>query len=93
MPVLWVEINDRLGNAKFNLPSIIIYSITSSSIVISKHTHKNRTKKTNLFRWITEGGDFNNNYTVKVEIVIPESDVKKSVTWSFHVDDSQGNHR
>ena len=29
----------------------------------------------------------------KVEIVLPELDAMKSITWNFHVDDSQGNYK
>ena len=41
----------------------------------------------------TQGGDFNTNYTSKEEIVLNELDTTKSVTWNFHIDESQGTHR
>ena len=46
-----------------------------------------------MVRWIKQGGDFNTNYISKVKFVLPELDAMKSVTWNFHVDDLQGNHR
>ena len=44
-------------------------------------------------RRITQRGDFNNNFTSKVGIVLPEIDATKTVTWNFHVNDLQGYHR
>ena len=32
-------------------------------------------------------------YKTNVELLLPELDVTKSVTWNFHVDDSQKNSR
>ena len=41
--------------------------------------HQLQKKNINKLRWSTQGGDFNTNYTSKVEIVIPEIDVTKIV--------------
>ena len=65
----------------------------NSLIVIGKHTKTTRNKNTQTFKWSTQGGDFLTTYTKNVELVIPELDATKSVTWSFHVDDSQKNSR
>ena len=40
---------------------------------------KLRKKITNPVRWITQGGDFNTNYTRKVELVLLKLDATKSV--------------
>ena len=47
---------------------------------------------TNPVHWRTQGGGFNKNYTSKVEMVLPELDLMKKLSWDFHVDDLQGNH-
>ena len=44
------------------------------------------------FRWITQGGDFNTSYNSKVEILLPELDEAKSMTWNLYVGDFQGKH-
>ena len=43
-------------------------------------------------RWSKKGGGFNTNYTIKVEVVLHELSVTKSVMWNFHVNNSQENH-
>ena len=48
--------------------------------------------KTKLFCWITQGGEFNTNYSSKVKHLLLELDLTKIVTWNFHVDDSQVKH-
>ena len=85
--------NIRLCKAKYLTLMILLDSGVSSSIVLGKHTHKLFHKKTQTFKWSTQGGDFLTTYTKNVELVIPELDATKSVTWSFHVDDSQKNSR
>ena len=50
-------------------------------------------KITNTVLWIKQGVDFNANYTIELKIVLPELYLTKKLMWSFHVDDSQGNHR
>ena len=52
-----------------------------------------RKKTTKTVHWSIQGGNFNTNYTSKVEIVLPKLDIIKSVTWNFHVDVSQGKRR
>ena len=65
----------------------------SSSVVLGKHTQKLRHKKTQPVKWITRGGNFLTTHKTNVELVLPELDVTKSVTWVFHVNDSQKKFR
>ena len=81
--------NGRLGKAKYCTLRILLESGASYSIVIGKHTQKLRHKNTQLIKWITQGGDFLTTYLKNVELVLSELDATKSVTWSFHVDDSR----
>ena len=48
---------------------------------------------TNPVRWSTQGGDFNTDYTFKVENALVGLNLTKSVTWNFHLDDLHRNHR
>ena len=68
--------NDRLGKSNFN----------SLRIILSKHTHKPQKKNTKQVNWITQGVYFNNNYTSKVEIILPDLDETKIVMWNLYVD-------
>ena len=63
----------------------------NSSILLGKQTLKLRHKKTQTVKWSTQGGDFLTIYKTNVELVLPELDATKSVTWSFHVYDLQKN--
>ena len=92
-PVLWGEMNCSLGKARFKSLRILLDCGASSSIVLGKNTHKLWKKTTKPVRWITQGGDFQTTYKSKVEIVLPELDATNIITWDFHVDDSQGNHK
>ena len=65
----------------------------NSSIVLEKHTQTLRHKNTKPVRWSTQGGDFLTTHKINVELVLPELDAKKSVTWNFYMDDSQKNSR
>ena len=58
----------RLGKEKVNSLRILLNPGASSSIIIGKHTNKLRNKNTKHIHWSTKGGDFNINYTSKVEI-------------------------
>ena len=42
---------------------------------------------------MTSLDDFHINSKSKVEIVLPKLDTMKIITWNFHVDYSQGNHK
>ena len=44
---------------------------------------------TNPVRWSTQGGDFNTDYTFKVENALVGLNLTKSVTWNFHLDELQ----
>ena len=81
------------GKEKFNSLIIIIDSIAKSSIILRKHRPKLWKKNTKKVCWGTQVGDFNTSYKSKVEILIPDLDSTKSVTWNFHVGESQGTHR
>ena len=85
--------NNRLGKTKLNSLSIILYSKEISSIILGYHTQKFWKKNTKQVRWSTQGGDLNTNYTNKVEILLPDIYATKTVTWNFHINDSQGRHR
>ena len=58
--------NGGLGNAKFNSLKIILVYKTITSIILGKNLQKFWKKTTKKFRWSTQGGDFNTNYTSKV---------------------------
>ena len=50
-------------------------------------------KNTKQVRWSKQGIDFNNKFTIKVEIVLAELYLLKILMCNFHVDDLQGRHR
>ena len=85
--------NGRLGKAKFNWLSIIIYSGAISSIIPGKYTQKLQDKITKPVYWSTKVDYFNTSYNIQVDIVLYELDATKSLMWNFRVGDSQGNHR
>ena len=68
-------------------------SSESSLIVLGEHTRTLRHKNTQPVKWRTQGSDFLTPHKTNVELVWPELDATKSMTWSFHVDDSQKNSR
>ena len=92
-PILIGNTNGRLGKAKFCTLRILLDSGASFSIVIGKHTHKLRHKNTQPVKWSTKGSDVLTTCKTNAELVQPELDATKSVTWSFHVDDSQKHSR
>ena len=92
-PVLLGSANVRLGKSKYHTLRILLDSSTSSLILLVNNTHNLRHKKTQPVKWITQGDDFLTTYKTNVELVRPELDVTKSVTWNFHVNDSQKNSR
>ena len=85
--------NGKLGKTKFNSLGILLYHRAISCIIPGKYMQTLRNKSTNPVRWITQGGDFNHNYTIKVEMFLPEIYATKIVTWNFHVDEYQGTYR
>ena len=85
VPILLGNVNGRLVKAKYHTLMILLDSGANSSIVIGKHTHKLRHKKTHTVKWSTQGSDFLTDYKTNVELVLPELDMTKIVTWSFHV--------
>ena len=65
----------------------------SSSIVLGIHKQKLCYKNTQPVKWSTQGGGFLTTHKTNVELVLPELDATKSMTWNFHMDDSQKNSR
>ena len=86
-PVIWGKTNCRLDKAKFNSLRIILDYGIRSPIILGKHTQELQNKTTKKACWITQGVNFNTDYTGKLETVLPELDATKIVTWNFHVDD------
>ena len=41
--------------------------------------------------WSTQGGNFNTDYTSKVETALPDLGATKNMTWNLHMDDLQDN--
>ena len=85
--------NGILGNAKFNSLRIPLDPGASSLIILGKHVKKFQNIKTKHIRLSKKGGDFNTNYTSKVEIILTDLYMTKSVMWNFHMDNSQGTHK
>ena len=85
--------NVRLGKVRFNSLSIILDLGSSSSIIVVKQTQHLKIKCTNIVCWITKKGILNNNFSSKLENVLPKLYATKIVTLNFHVDDSQGKNR
>ena len=91
-PVIWGEMNFRLGKARFNSLRILLDYVANSSIVLGKHIQNMWNKTTKPFRWITQGDDSHKSYKSKVKIVVPKFYAEKSITWNLNVNDSQGNN-
>ena len=72
-PVIWGEMNDRLGEVKFNSLKILLYYGARSYIILGKHTKKLQNKQ-------YQAGP------PEIKIILPELCVTKIVTWNFHAD-------
>ena len=92
MPVLWVDMNCRLGRVKFKSLLVLLDSGNISYTILGKHTQKLHKKTTKSVRWSTHAADFHTNLKIKVDIVPPKLYTTNIITWIFNVDDSQGNH-
>ena len=57
-------------------------------ILLGKFASKLRKKKTKPQKWITQAGTIKTNQRAKVDLILPELDATKIVTWDCHVDDS-----
>ena len=68
-PILYGQTNGRLGKANFHSLRIVMDSRAILSIVLGKHTKK-RNQKTYLFKWSTQGGDFQTNHTANIEFIL-----------------------
>jgi hypothetical protein len=62
----------------------------SSSIIFEAYTSKQSIKNNddNNITWNTMGGQFITNKTERVYFLFPEFNLKKQISWVFHVDDS-----
>ena len=85
--------NVRLGKANYCTLRILLESGAISSTVLEKQIQTPPHKNTQPVKWSTQGGDVLTTYKTNVEFVLPELDVTKSLTWSFHVNDSQKKSR
>ena len=63
-----------------------------SSIVLPRHAQKNK-KMATLVLWSTQVGELQTKYKSNIEILLPKFDATKIITWEFHVDNSQRNHK
>ena len=61
----------------------------SSSIILEVYTSKSfiKTDNHNKTSWSTMGGHSTTNKTGSVTILLPEFNLKKQISWTFHVDD------
>ena len=82
-----------LVNPIFCSPRILLYSGSSSSVILGKHAQKLQNNITKPVHWSKKGCRFNTNYTSKVEIVLSEIDAMKIRMQKFYMDDSQVCHR
>ena len=48
---------------------------------------------TKLVHFSTQWCDCNTDFTSKIQILLTELDVRKMITWNYHVDESQGKHK
>ena len=60
----------------------------SSSIILEVYTSKQfiKTDKNNKTTWSTMGGQFTTDKTGLVNFLLPEFNLKKQISWEFHVD-------
>ena len=66
MPVLWREMNCRLGKLRFNSLMILLNSESSFSTTLRNHTKKMRKKMTKSVCWGTEEDNFHKKSKIKV---------------------------
>jgi Retroviral aspartyl protease len=61
----------------------------SNSIILEAYTSKDIIKqnKDDAITWSTMGGQFTTDKTAIVNFLLPEFNLKKQITWEFHVDD------
>ena len=93
MPVLLGEMKYRLGKTKLHSIILLLYQGLRYYIVLGKQTQKLCKKNIKPVHWKTQGGELQKTHQSTVEIVLPEMDATKRITWDFHVGESQGNHK
>ena len=86
-PVTVGAMNHRLGKAKLSNLRILLDSGASSTILSGKYAKKLRRKTTKPQKWVTQAGTIQTNQKAKIELILPEFDATKIVTWDCHVDD------
>ena len=87
-PVTVGAINNRLGKSKLSNLQILLDSGASSTILSGKYAKRLRKKKTKPQRWVTQAGTIKTNQRAKIDMILPELDATKIMTWYCHVDDS-----
>ena len=80
-------INNQLGKSKLSNLQILLDSGASSTILSRKYATQLRKKKTKPQKWITQAGTIKTNQRPKVDLILPELDATKIVTWDCHMDD------
>ena len=85
--------NGILGKANIYSLMFILYYGDIYYIISGKQAQKLRNKNTKQLHRSTQGGDFNTNYKIRLEIVLPELDATKIIMCNFHVDYLQGTFR
>ena len=76
---MYVQMNGKLGKAKFHSLGIILDSGACYYIVLGKHTKQLCNKKTQPVTWITQGDVFQTTHTTNVEFIPSELDATKRV--------------
>jgi hypothetical protein len=68
---------------------VLADNVTSSSIILEAYTSKDLIKhdKKNRTTWSTMGGQFTTDKIGLVSFSLPEFNLKKQISWKFHVDD------
>ena len=87
-PAMVCAINHGLGESKLSNLRILLDSGASSTILSGKYAKKLLQKMTKPQTWITQAGTIKTNKKSKVELILPELDMTKIVTWDCHMDDS-----
>ena len=85
--------NGILGKANIYSLMFILYYGDIYYIISGKQAQKLRNKNTKQLHRTAQGGEFNTNYKIGLEIVLPELDATKIIMCNFHVDYLQGPFR
>ena len=71
---------------------ILLDSGSSGSIVSKKHVKHLKCARTGPQKWTTKAGNFQTKRTAMVSFILPELHQDKTLTWEFHIDESQSTH-